>query len=69
MHLIAPKVPIAAAALVLALAVGSPALAASHRVQHKTVHHAVKHSARLMSSTANCPNMGSSPASPASFNA
>jgi hypothetical protein len=72
MPLIAPRVPIAAAALSLALAVSGPALASTHRVQQKTVahHKTVQHSTKLMSvSTANCPNMGSSSTSPASFNA
>jgi hypothetical protein len=61
------KVPIALSVLGLALAAGSPALAATHRVQHKTVHHAVRHSVKMSGSTANCPNMGSSSTSPASY--
>jgi hypothetical protein len=65
MPLNAPKVPIAAAALTLALAVGSPALAATHKTVHKTVHHAARHSAKLMASTENCPNMGPGSAAPA----
>jgi hypothetical protein len=69
MPLIAPRVPIAAAALALALAVGSPALAASNHAQHKAVHHTARHAAKLMASTANCPNMGSGSTAPASFNA
>jgi hypothetical protein len=68
MPLIGPRVPIAAATLALALAAGSPALAATHRVGHKTVHHAMRHSAKSMTSTASCPNMGST-AAPASLNA
>ena len=60
MPLIGPRVPIAAATLALALAAGSPALAATHRAGHNTVHHAARHSVKLMASTANCPNMGSS---------
>jgi hypothetical protein len=65
MLLTAPRVPIAAAALALALAVGAPALAATHRVTQRTVHHAARHSAKMMASTANCPNMGSTPAAAA----